>query len=219
MLKKIIFRLAMAIGAFILLLILNLVAFNLMAPRVTEGTPIPDDREGNTALLVIDVQEGTTGNTSTNASFIRQSSDFIKHLNLAIERAREKGWDIIYVNTEVANPLLNLLNSSMARGSLGVQLDSRLKVSTDLLITKRRNDSFRNTDLDQLLEEKGIDHLVFAGLDAANCVEATFMAARNRNYQLSVLSDGIISDPDSVVISQLELFKSLGASIIPVADL
>ncbi len=35
---------------------------------------------------------------------------------------------VIYIKSEVVNPLINILNNSMARGSVGAELDKRLMV-------------------------------------------------------------------------------------------
>jgi len=51
--KKILLRFLLALGVFILIVVVNLVIFNLTASRITEGTPITKTGSGHTALLVI----------------------------------------------------------------------------------------------------------------------------------------------------------------------
>ncbi len=212
--KKILFRLLMALGAFILILVINYVVINIISTKVTEGTPINTSGSGQTALLVIDVQEGTTGVTSTTESYQKQSDGLIRNLNQMVKEARDKNWTVVYIQSEIANPLINILNNSMARGSVGATLDKRLDVNSDLIVTKRRSDSFSHTNLDQILEENQVEKLVVVGLDAAHCVNSTIQAALNRGYEVAVIPDGIIAGEEAVKERMMGEFRDMGVEFI-----
>ncbi len=212
--KKILLRTLLALGVFILIVALNLLIFNTTASRISEGSPITNTEPGHTALLVVDIQEGTTGTVSALQGLKAQSDVLIGNVNQIIEEAVEKKWSVIYIKTEVANPLINLINNTMARGSEGANLDRRLSVQSDLIVTKRKNDPFIGTALDQILAEVNADRIVVTGLDATQCVNSTIQAALNRGYQVAVISDGTISNEEADKIRMMGEFRELGVEII-----
>ncbi len=213
MIKRILLRILLAIGLLIVILIANLVIFNITASKVTEGVPIENRNPERVALLVIDIQEGTTGSTSFADSYISQSDSLIAGVNSLVADAVAKGWSIIWVRSEVTNPLINILNSSMARGSVGAELDHRLDTSNGLVLVKKNNDSFAKTPLDSILEEQGVGRLVVAGLDAEHCVLAAIQAAVNRGYQLTVFEETVIAENDASMVEMLETYKELGVEL------
>jgi len=212
--KKILLRLLMAIGAFILILVINYVIFGITASRITEGTPITSSGSDHTALLVIDIQEGTTGDISITDSYKIQSDLLIRNINRIVSEAHEEKWSVIYIRSEVVNPLMNLLNNTLAKGSEGAKLDKRLSISSDLIVTKRRNDSFNRTKLDQILTTYNTDRLVVVGLDAAHCVKSAIIAALNRGYQVAAIPEGIIAEKEADKLRIIEEYQILGVEII-----
>lgn len=213
MVKRIALRLLLFFGIFVAILIVNLVIFNIIAAKVTEGIPIENRDSGRVALLVIDIQEGTTGSASSTEGYKQQSESFIRDVNRLVNMAEEKGWTIIWIRSEVVNPLLNMLNNTLARGSLGAELDGRLDSASGQVVVKRRNDSFNKTPLDLILEEKGIGHLVIAGLDAENCVLNTLQAAENRGYQLTVFEECLIAKEQKLMPDILQKYRKLGVDV------
>jgi len=212
--KKILLRFLLAIGVFILAVVVNYFVVSLLASRITEGTPITKTGSGHTALLVIDIQEGFTGESSSIEGYNNQSEKLITKVNQLIVEAGKNNWSIIYIQSEVVNPLINLINNSMARGSEGAKLDKRLSISSDLIVTKRRSDSFYKTNLDQILQDNLTEKLVIVGLDAEHCVFSAIQAALNRGYEVSVIPDGIIAGEEDVKIRMLEEYRKLGVVIL-----
>jgi len=213
MVKRIALRLLFFFGIFVAILIINLLIFNRVASKVTEGEPIENRDPDRVALLVIDIQEGTTGSTSETKGYIRQSESLIASVNTLVGIAEEKGWTIIWIRSEVVNPLLNVLNNSLARGSVGAELDGRLDTSLGQVVVKRRNDSFLNTPLDSILGERGIGRLVIAGLDAEHCVFTAIQAAANRGYPLTVFKETVIAKEGELMPEMLETYKNLGVEV------
>ncbi|MDX2430071.1 MAG: isochorismatase family cysteine hydrolase, partial [Bacteroides sp.] len=116
--------------------------------------------------------------------------------------------------SEVANPLINLINNSMARGTKGAELDHRLLVVSDLLVAKRRSDSFNKTNLDQILTDRQIEKLVIVGLDAEKCVLSSIEAALNRGYKVTVIADGVIAGEEPVKIHMLDTYREMGVEVL-----
>ncbi len=203
----------MALGIFVGILIANYVIFGITASKVTEGVPIENRDPERVAFLVIDIQEGTTGSTSITEGYIRQSESLIANVNSLVADALENGWSIVWVRSEVTNPLINILNSTMAKGSTGAELDGRLDTSTGEIVVKKKNDSFANTPLDAILEEQGVGRLVIAGLDAEHCVLTAIQAAANRGYRLTVFEETVIAEDELTMAEMLETYKELGVEL------
>jgi nicotinamidase/pyrazinamidase len=212
--NKILLRLLLAIVLFIVVLVANLALFNLTAAKITVGVPIENTDPDQVALIVIDIQEGTTGEVSATESYIEQSEEFIRNVNRVIEDALGKGFTLIYIKSEVVNPLINILNNSMARGSVGAELDKRLMIKPGHILTKRKNDPFTNPDLDRILTENHVGTLMLVGLDAAHCVTSTVQAALNRGYEISVVEKAVIGVTEIEKNDALDEFSKLGVEII-----
>ena len=181
---------------------------------MTEGTPIENYQSNNSALLVIDIQEYTTGEVSITEVFKTAADDLIRRINMITEKSAENGIPVIYIRSEISNPLINLMNNSMAVGSLGAELDRRLNILSDYVIPKEKQDAFSNSILDSILIESEISRLFVVGLDAAFCVNSTIEGARNRGYDIAVISDATISDPDSMKNFMLDEFVNRGVEIL-----
>ena len=60
----------------------------------------------------------------------------------------------------------------------------------DIVITKRRVGAFSGSDLEVVLRSQGITALVLAGIATSGVVLSTLRLAADRDYELTVLSDG-----------------------------
>lgn len=214
MIKKILLWSLLAIVTFVLVLFINLKVYLKQSTIVTHGTPIREYSSDKAALLVIDIQEVTTGDMSASESFKKASDDLINRINTITEKSSKYGIPVIFIRNEVTNPLVNLLNSTMAKGSPGAQLDSRLNLVSDHILSKEKEDAFSNSDLDSILIRSEINRLFVVGLDAAHCVNSTIEGARNRGYKVAAISDAIISDPDTVKTSMLKRYAGIGVEIL-----
>ena len=214
MLKKILLWTLLAIVLIVGFFYINLAIFEKRGSIVTEGTPIENYQSNNSALLVIDIQEYTTGEVSITEVFKTAADDLIRRINMITEKSAENGIPVIYIRSEISNPLINLMNNSMAVGSLGAQLDRRLNILSDYIIPKEKQDAFSNSYLDSILIESEISRLFVVGLDAAFCINSTIEGARNRGYDIAVISDATISDPDSMKNFMLDEFVNRGVEIL-----
>jgi len=203
----------MVLGLFVLILVVNFVIFQRTAIKVTDGEPIENRDPARVALLVIDIQEGTTGSISVTEGYVRQSESLISHVNKLVATAIEKGWMVIWVRSEVSNPLINILNSTLARGSKGAELDERLDTSFGQVLVKKKSDSFNDTSLDAILEVQEIGQLVIAGLDAEHCVYSTVRAAAKRGYALKVFEETVIAEEESELLRMLDTYQALGVEL------
>jgi nicotinamidase/pyrazinamidase len=214
MIKRILLRVLLVVGLVIAVLAANLFLFNITARKVSEGQPIENRDPHQVALLVIDIQEGTTGGTSAMKALVAQSEEFISQTNRVIEEAAGRGQLIVYIRTEVVNPLLNVLNNTMARGTEGAELDHRLLIKEGPVVVKRKNDPFLGTELDRILGEYRISGVVLVGLDASQCVRSTVLAAHNRGYHISVVQEAVISKEAELKNQAFNEFREMGVEIL-----
>ena len=68
----------------------------------------------------------------------------------------------------------------------------------EIIVTKRRISAFTGSDLEVVLRAHKIQHLVLSGISTSGAVLSTLRAAADKDFQLTVLSDGC-ADPDDVV--------------------
>jgi nicotinamidase/pyrazinamidase len=213
--KKIIIVTLSTLALGILILVVNYVFWDISASRISEGQPIVQREIKKPAVLVIDIQEGITGKSATGDDFVTQSEELIRIVNCIVDSSARNDIPVIYVKNEISNPLLNILNSSMAKGSPGAELDSRLRVVSGNIINKDKSDAFTNPLLDSILIRHNVNKLVFTGLDLAHCVNSTVLAAANRKYDICLISDALISkEPDSLKQDMLEKFKQRGFEVL-----
>lgn len=202
----------------ILIIIINLIIFERKADEISSGKPIEIYYKSNSALLIIDIQEATTGKSAIN-TFYRDSSDsLIFIINRIARKFKNQKLPIIYIRSEITNPLTNILNNSFEAGSYGAQFDKRLKLFSSIEIIKDRNDSFIDTELDNILMKNKINKLYIAGLDAAFCINSTIQAAKNRNYKVSIIKEGIISETLEMKDSMIVNFIERGVEILNIDD-
>jgi nicotinamidase/pyrazinamidase len=212
--KKIMISILTIIALSILTIIINFILVENSSSEISKSKPIVQTDSIKEALLVIDIQEGITGKASSDDFFTSHSEMLIKTVNQIIDTSARYNIPIVYVKNEISNPLINILNNSLAKGSPGAELDSRLKILSNYVINKDKADAFSNPLLDSILITNGINKLVFTGLDLAQCVNSTILAAVNRNYKICLISDAVITKPDSLKNGILEKFRQSGFEII-----
>jgi nicotinamidase-related amidase len=177
----------------------------------TSGGAIGEYSDPKSALLVLDMQNDTTG----NSSFYGDTTDFINKVNQAIDIAKKKSMEIVYTKQELENNPLDLLISSgkYKAGTVGVQLDSRLQVANENIFSKVKSDAFSSKNFENYLVSKQIDTIYIVGADATACVYKTALGGINRKYKVFVVEDSIISLNDEIIKEMLKKYSSDGIGI------
>lgn len=217
--KKIVLGVTGIIILFIIVVFANLVIVGKNESIISKGQPINNFAETKYALLVIDIQEATTGNVSMYPYFKDKSEVFINNINQIIDSFKILNLPVVYVRSEITNPLINFLNSSYAKGSKGVKNDKRLKIVSNIEVVKKGKDSFRNTSLDSILICNKVNELYIVGLDAAECVNATVEAAQNRKYKVNLIEDAVLSKSKELTDSMMMCFRNRGVRVIQINKL
>ncbi|MEX2572996.1 MAG: cysteine hydrolase [Balneolaceae bacterium] len=162
-----------------------------------------------TALLVIDpvndfLSEGGAGWELTSNTVKR--NDVIEHLKQAIKGARSRGIQVLYgpmayTENDYADEKLQRrsgINRLMFErkmflaGSWGADFHPDLQPQEeDIVLLPHKSCDVFETDLPEYLQEKGITHLVIAGMTANLCCESTGRHAMEAGYDVTFLSDAI----------------------------
>jgi nicotinamidase-related amidase len=158
----------------------------------------------DTALLIMDVQ-------SNIVSRLEDSKELISTLKGAIGTARAAGIPIIYVVVGFRKgfPEISLVNKSFspirqnsaAMSSMEEPIAIYPAVAPqpgDIVVTKRRISAFTGSDLEVVLSGLGARHLVLTGIATSGVVLSTIREAADKDYRLTVLSDGC-ADMDNEV--------------------
>ncbi len=128
----------------------------------------------NTALLIIDVQNALC--SGEEECF--DSQRIIRTISDLGARARALGRTVILIQHEE-------LEGALTHGAVGWQLADGLSTAVDdLRVRKTTPDAFYQTDLQPLLQARGIDRLVICGLQTDCCVNATVRQAHALGYDV-----------------------------------
>ena len=135
-------------------------------------TTLPD--RPKTALLVIDVQNGVMEGA-------HERDTVIANINTLVEKARAEDVPVLWVQHTSEN---------LPQGSEAWQYVRELtRRDSEPLVQKTYGDSFEDTDLETLLAERGVGHLVVAGAQTDACIRSTLHGALARGYDATLVSD------------------------------
>lgn len=157
-------------------------------------------RPGATALLLVDLQQGTCGDAQPcpRPSFDQQfRADTLPAAQRALAAARAGGLEVIH--TVIANLTadgrdrsLDYKRCSMGfpPGSWAAQVIHELApLADELVLPKSSSSPFSSTTLDYLLRNIGIRTLVVIGLLTDQCIDHTVKDAADRGYRVVCLHD------------------------------
>jgi nicotinamidase-related amidase len=103
-----------------------------------------------------------------------------------IEKARGTGDTVIHIRHESAGADAPFF----APGTPGAEINAVARPDDDeTVILKNHPNAFRETELKQLLDEKGIDEVVVVGAMSHMCIAATGRAAADFGYKTVVVHD------------------------------
>jgi nicotinamidase-related amidase len=160
--------------------------------------------DNKSALLVMDMQMGIVSRLP------QQGNDMIKKVAGAIKFAREKNITVIFVRVGFRKGMPEISNRNHLFLSLKTRindngLDAFMQIhpalgrkEADWVIDKKRVSAFCGNDLEMILQAQNISHLVLAGVSTSGVVLSTVRQAFDKDYELTVLSDGC-EDTDAEV--------------------
>lgn len=140
----------------------------------------------HTAVLVIDILGGEEGTLPA----LQEMADNAVRI---VEAARAKELPVIFAcdaHIPSYDREIELWGDHGIAGSEAAKPLAAFKVQdSDIVIPKRRYDSFVGTDLDLTLRELGVDTIIAVGCDTNICVLQTLAGAYYRGYKSVVAAD------------------------------
>jgi nicotinamidase-related amidase len=128
----------------------------------------------NTALLVVDVQNGVVGGA-------HQRDAVVANIGSLVERARRESVPVVWVQHS---------DEQLARDSDDWRIVPELAPGdAEPLVEKHYGDSFEDTTLETVLSGLGVGRLVVAGAQTDECIRCTLHGAFVRGYDATLVSD------------------------------
>jgi len=133
----------------------------------------------STALLVIDVQMALFSRPTP----IYKADNLLCNINSLVEMFQISNALVVYI--QHSNKKMLIKDS----GGWGFHPDLNIK-ETDPIIHKIHGNAFKETNLMQTLESRGIEDIVITGLVTQGCVKATSIGAKKLGYRVILVEDG-----------------------------
>jgi len=92
--------------------------------------------------------------------------------------------------------------------------DSLKVVDDDPMIIKTYGSAFNKTELDKILQEKGINTLFMCGLSSTGCVLATYFDAGNYDYKKFLIKDALLGPEVEYTNSVEEMFDAVSLNTV-----
>lgn len=128
----------------------------------------------NTAVLVVDVQNGVVANAY-------RRDEVIANINALVDRARAEKVAVLWVQHA---------DDQLAEGSEEWQYVPDLHPREDEpVVHKHYGDSFEATNLESELAQRGVGRLVVTGAQTDACIRATLHGAFTRGFDTVLVSD------------------------------
>jgi len=128
----------------------------------------------NTALLVVDVQQGVVAEA-------HERDAVVANVGSLVERARRERVPVVWVQHS---------DEQLVRGSDAWRIAPELTPGDDEpLVEKNYGDSFEDTTLEAVLSGLGVGRLVVVGAETDACIRSTIHGAFARGYDAILVSD------------------------------
>jgi nicotinamidase-related amidase len=136
----------------------------------------------NTALLVIDVQNGAVEGAHARDAVVA-------NVRTLVEKARQEDVPVVWVQHS---------SESLAEGSDNWRIVPELSPDdSEPLVAKTYADSFEETHLETVLSGLGVGRLVVAGAQTDECIRSTLHGAIVRGYDAILVSDAHTTEDHS----------------------
>jgi nicotinamidase-related amidase len=153
----------------------------------------------NTALLVVDVQNGAIGAA-------HQRDEVVANIGLLVDKARQEQIPVVWVQHD---------DEDLPKGSESWQIVSELTPDdAEPVVEKNWGDSFEDTTLETILSGLGVGRLVVVGAQTDACIRSTLHGAITRGYDATLVKDAHTTEdmtawgapPPEAVIAHTNLY-------------
>jgi len=128
----------------------------------------------NTALLVVDVQNDVVASAHDRDTVVANIASLV-------DRARAGNVPVVWVQHS---------SEGLPQGSDGWQYVPELpQQASEPVVHKRYGDSFEDTDLERVLADRKVGHLIVTGAQTDECIRSTLHGAIVRGYDATLVGD------------------------------
>ena len=128
----------------------------------------------NTALLVVDVQNDVVASAHDRDAVVANIASLV-------DRARAGNVPVVWVQHS---------SEGLPQGSDGWQNVPELpQQASEPVVHKRYGDSFEDTDLERVLADRKVGHLIVTGAQTDECIRSTLHGAIVRGYDATLVGD------------------------------
>jgi nicotinamidase-related amidase len=196
----------------------------IAAARMPPSSPSEWFRPKATALLLVDLQQGTCGDAQP-----RPDPDFDRRFRAVtlpaaqrvLAAAREGGLEVIHavianLTADGRDRSLDYKRCGMGfpPGSRGAEVIPELApLADELVLPKSSSSPFSSTVLDYLLRNLGVRTLVVIGLLTDQCIDHTVKDAADRGYRVVCVHDACQAVTPERHAAALECFAGYGEQI------
>ena len=182
----------MTIAQKIIALVLLSIAVHIQAQENPKSKEIVRMK---TALLIVDAQV----NMWEDELSLHNGDQLLDKLGTLISDARRAGILVVYIQNN-GGP-----GDPDEPGTKGWEIHPKLgPAEGEVVIQKNEPSAFGNTNILQVLREKGIENLIVAGLQTEMCVKANCLSAVKHEYDVTLVSDAHSTfDGDSETAEQV----------------
>jgi len=146
------------------------------------GTVTTLKNRPNTALLVIDVQNGVVGEAYDRDAVVA-------NIATLVDKARAADVDVVWIQHN---------DDDLKRDSEAWQYVAELeRLDSEPLVQKEYGDSFEDTDLESVLAARGVGQLIVSGAQTDACIRSTLHGAIVRGYDATLVSDAHTTEDQS----------------------
>lgn len=181
------------------------------------------------ALLIIDMQNDFL--LPERPLYVDGAMQTVPQIKKLLDFARYNDWTIIHVIREHDR---NGINADKPRrylfengregycvaGTDGSRIVSELQPQgEELIIKKTRNSAFFKTNLDSILKDFGIQHVIISGTQYPNCIRGTAVDAMSYDYDVTVVTDCCSAKTPEIAMANITDMKNMGIECISFEEL
>jgi biuret amidohydrolase len=188
------------------------------------------------ALVVIDMQRdflepGGFGEALGND--LAPVAEIVPTVAALLQTFRDKGWTILHTRESHAPDLSDCPPAKRARGAPSLRIgdfgpmgrilvrgepgsaivEACAPAPGEIVVDKPGKGMFYATDVAEILEARGIAHLVFAGVTTEVCVQTSMREANDRGYECLLIEDATASYFPAFKAATLDMICAQGAIV------
>lgn len=206
-------------------------------PVLVSALPSPFAFEASkTALVVIDMQRDFIEPGGFGAALgndVSLLSGIVPDVARLLHHAREHGWLVVHTRESHAADLSDCPPAKRLRGRPSARIgdvgpmgrilvrgepgnaivDALVPIGGELVIDKPGKGAFYATRLGEELSQRGITHLVFAGVTTEVCVQTSMREANDRGYDCLLIEDATASYLPAFKEATLAMIRSQGGIV------